>query len=192
MFQTQLPSGRRRLFVFLLILFTIIVFGMRYLLLALGWVEKQTDSTSKQTTEQMDVESSPNANQPTFTSEQLMQARQTAENFLKRYTQRDLAQSQVWFRSFANMLSPKYAEELRMEAEHSRPTVLVKEIKFQTIKRSTCHPNHENVSCHLEVTTEEVDAQDRSTLVDKNYEVILSLQNGNWKVEGLNIYGSLD
>ena len=190
MFQTQLPSGRRRLLVFLLVLFTIAVFGTRYLLLTLGWVGKQTDSTSKQTPQQVNIEKK--LEQPSFTPEQQRQARKTAEEFLKRYTERDLSQSEEWLQSLRNMLSTDYAEELRMEAERSRPTVLIKKTNFQAIRRSTCYPNEEKIACHLEATTEEVDGKDQATLVDKNYEVILSLQNGNWKVEGLNIYGSLD
>mgnify|MGYP001363493691 CR=1 FL=1 len=190
MFQTQLPSGRRRLLFILLILFTIAVFGTRYVLIALGWVGKQTDPTAEQSLKQTQMDHQ--LQQATFSTEQLQQAKETAETFLQRYTQRDLHRSEAWLNSFVNLLSPEYAEELRMEAERSRPTVLVKKTNFQAIRRSACYPQEEKVSCHMEATIEEVDVQDRATMVDKNYEVILSLQNGKWKVEGLNIYGSFD
>lgn len=193
MFQTQLPSGRRRLLLFLIILFTIAVFGTRYLLLLLGWGEKQTDSTPKNQSEQTEpvVEQQEN-HSTTFTAEQLQQAKVVAEKFIKLYTQHDLSQSEEWFQSLESLLSPSYAEELRLEAEKIRPTQIVMKTEFQTIRRSICQPDGENVACHFEVSIKEIDAQEQATLVDKNYEVILSLQNGNWMVEGLNIYGSFD
>lgn len=193
MFQTQLPSGRRRLLLFLIILFTIAVFGTRYLLLLLGWGEKQTDSTPKNQSEQTEpvVEQQEN-HSTTFTAEQLQQAKVVAEKFIKLYTQHDLSQSEEWFQSLESLLSPSYAEELRLEAEKIRPTQLVMKTEFHIIRRSICQPDGENVACHFEVSLKEIDALDQATLVDKNYEVILTLQNGNWMVEGLNIYGSFD
>lgn len=190
--RTHLPSRRRRmLLLWTIILFTVAVFGTRYLLLTFGWVGQQTDSTPKHPSPQSEVNDPPES-RTEFTSEQLQQAREAAQDFIKLYTQRNLSQSETWFQSFEAMLTPYYQEELRLEAERSRPTMLVRETRFQAIKRSTCHSNRERVHCHLEVTTEEIDAQEQATLVDKHYEVILSLQNGNWKVEGLNIHGSLD
>lgn len=194
MFQTQLPSGRRRLLFFLIVLFTIAVFGTRYLLLLFGWGEKQTDSTPKNQSEQTEsvVEQQQESHSATFTAEQLQQAKVIAERFIKLYTQHDLSQSEEWFQSLESLLSPSYAEELRLEAEKMRPTQIVMKTEFQTIRRSICQPDGENVACHFEVSIKEIDAQEQATLVDKNYEVILSLQNGNWMVEGLNIYGSFD
>lgn len=194
MFQTHLPSGRRRLLLFIFILFTIAVFGTRYLLLLFGWGEKQTDSTPKNQSEQTVsvVEQQQESHSATFTAEQLQQAKVIAEKFIKLYTQRDLSLPEVWFQSMESMLSPDYKEELRLETEKIRPTQLVMKTEFHTIRRSICQPDGENVACHFEVSLKEIDAQEQATLVDKNYEVILSLQNGNWMVEGLNLYGSLD
>lgn len=191
MLQTHLPSGRRRLLLLIIILFTVAVFGTRYLLLTFGWVGKQTDSTPEHPSKQTEADKQQES-PTTFTPEQLQQAKEAAQTFIKLYTQHDLSQSEAWLQSFEAILAPHYKEELRLEVERSRPTVLVAKIHFQAIKRSTCQSNGERVYCYLEVTTEEINAQEQGVLVDKHYEVILSLQNGNWKVEGLNIHGSLD
>lgn len=189
MLQPQLPSGRRRLLLLIIFVFTIVVFATRYLLVTLGWVGQQAGSTPQTKQEKQQVTS----NQPTtLTAKEIQEAKQVAESFIQRYTHHDLSQSKTWFQSFVKDLHPDYAEEVRLEAERSRPTVIVQKTLFKGIKRSTCDPTDEQVRCHLEVTIETIDQQQQGILMDKVYEVITSRQNGNWKVEGLNIYGSLD
>lgn len=193
MFQTNLPSGRRRLLIVLIVLIAIVVFGMRYLLVSFGWVGEQTE-VSSQTESQFKQQTQLSTEEPetSISKAELNAAKQMAESFIKRYTQHDFSQSEAWLKSFQADLHSAFAEEMQLEAEHSRPTMLVQQVNFQALKRSACDPVAEKVHCHLEVTTETIDGQGQATLNDKGYEVILIKENGNWKVEGLNIHGSLD
>lgn len=189
MSQTNLPNKRRLgLFLLILVLFAVTVFGTRYLLVALGWVGGETDSSTTQKQPPQIQQSTTSS----LTSAEVQQAKSLAESFIQRYTERDLRKSTAWFQSIQEDLHPTLAEEIQSEVENARPTVLVQATQFQTLQRSTCHPLEEKVQCHLSVGIKTIDKQQQTTQSDKVYELILSRVNGKWKVEGLNIHGSID
>lgn len=191
MFQTQLPSGRRRLLFLLVMVFAATVFGMRYLLVSLGWVGGQPDPSAMKTSGQEQQQESIPSPEPVNQAE-MNHIKQSAESFIKRYTEHDLMKSKEWFQSLQADLHPSFASQIRLETERSRPTMLVQRTRFKQLNRSTCDSVAEKVHCYLEVTTESIDYQQEAILTDKIYEVILSSENKNWKIEGLNIHGSLD
>lgn len=189
MFDIQKPSGRRLLFVTLLCFFTLVVFTARFVLNYLGWVGNEKGVTGS-------VEESP-VTQSTPSSSlnqtELNQAKGVAERFLIRYLTKDYHRLSSWVEAMHPDLTPEFYQQLKMESETTRGTIDVQNSTYKKKERSQCMEEQgETVSCMVEALYQVITAKNQTQLLGDSFEIRLVKKGSGWKVEELNVHGSLD
>jgi hypothetical protein len=169
-----------------------VVFTARFVINYLGWVGDE-----KTVTEPVD-ESPANhltqINPPHSLSQaELEQAQKVAERFLARYLNKDYGHLSGWVEKMRPDVTAEFYQHLKMESETTRDTIDVQKSNFKKKERSHCiEEQGSKVSCMVEAVYQVVTEKQQSQLWSDSFEIRLAKQGTGWKVEELNIHGSLD
>lgn len=193
MFDIQKPSGRRLLFVMLICLFTLVVFLARFVINYLGWFGDEkavTESVEESVPTKNLTQDSPSQS---LSKAELEQAKKVAERFLVHYLTKDYYQLSSWVEKMRPDLTSDFYQHLKMESETARGTIDVQRSDFQKKERSHCiEESGREVSCMVEALYQVVTEKQKTQLLGDSFEIRLTNQGTGWKVEELNIHGSLD
>ncbi|MBA4493655.1 hypothetical protein ACFO25_04585 [Paenactinomyces guangxiensis] len=194
LFNRDLPSGRRKLFIFILVLFSIVGFSTKYLLIKLGWVGGQTETPKAPSPGSATISADPNqTDQPDgFTSEEIEKAGQTAEAFIRVYTNENQADQGQRLQSLKTFTTSALYEMLKKEIELSRPTGETASASLKKVDEVSCDTNVSSVQCSLKTTLEQKKGQDNPTLIERVYQLTLVQADHKWLVEEVVLRGSFD
>ncbi|SEN55353.1 hypothetical protein [Lihuaxuella thermophila] len=194
MFDTNLPSGRRKLFFFILLVFTIAGFGTKYLLFKFGWVGGQTKTPEAPPSA---LEAGPadrqNEQEPAaLTTEDVEKARQAAEMFIRSYTTRDDQTKNERLQALKPLTTPSFYQILQEEAELSRPTGETHSTSFQSLGKVDCGAVGKSVECLVETILQEMQGDQPAIPVERVYQLTLVEESSDWLVEEVVLRGSID
>ncbi|MFD1424955.1 hypothetical protein ACFQ4J_14580 [Laceyella tengchongensis] len=189
MFNTDLPSGRRKLFALVLGVFLIVGFSVKYLLIWLGWVGG-ADQTSRPTQEPV-AEVGSDTESTSVTPEEVAQAKRVAEQFIQAYTTVDFKQRDAWLASLKNLTTPSHYAVLEQEATQSRSPEDTVSTAFSELGRMDCEAVASRVSCLAEVIVMEKGPKE-SLPVERIYQLLLSADGERWVVEEAQARGNFE
>ncbi len=193
MFDTILPSGRRKLFFFILLVFTIAGFGTKYLLIKLGWVGGQAKTPEAPPPALAGPEKKMDEPEPaSIRAEDVEKARQTAEAFIRSYTNQNDKDKKERLQALKPLTTPSFFQLLEKETELSRPAGEVSSTSFQSLERADCNASGNSVQCLLETVVAERKADQEAIPVERVYQLTLIEENSDWLVEEVVLRGSLD
>lgn len=194
MFDTDLPSGRRKLFFFILLVFTIAGFGTKYLLIKLGWVggQAKTPVAPPSALEAGPAEKKDEPEPAAFTTEDVEKARQAAESFIRSYTTQDDKNKDERLQALKPLTTPSFYRMLEEEAELSRPTGESHSTSFKSLGRVDCGANGSSVQCLMETVLEEKQTDQQTLPVERVYQLTLVEEGSDWLVEEVVLRGSFD
>lgn len=113
LFNPNLPSGRCRLFVFLLLVFSIVGFGTRHLLIHLGWVGSNPEPIPQTPPEASVPQADSDEEEVLAISEaDRKEAREVAINFVKVYLQYGPEKEKVFLEKVSPWVTASLLEEL--------------------------------------------------------------------------------
>ncbi|TCS96956.1 hypothetical protein [Hazenella coriacea] len=189
MFNTNLPSDRRRLLLLVLFSFIVVGFLTKYVLLSLGWVDGSISESKPHPVVSDPSPVAPVEQNETLPPAELSAAQQVAEQFIQPYANQ--VNKSEWLSQLKSLMTDEFYETLKMEVELARPVQGVQSSQFQKITNKSCEAVGIKVDCLLEtVVIEQVDNQQRP--VEKVYQVILQKQGSDWLVEEVNLHASID
>ncbi|MFC7443207.1 hypothetical protein [Laceyella putida] len=189
MFNTDLPSGRRKLFALVLGVFLIVGFSVKYLLIWLGWVGgTETDAHKKPATAPV---VQPEPAPPSISPEEVAQAKGVAEQFIRAYTTVDFKKRDVWLASLESLTAPAYYDVLQEEAALARPAEGTLSTSFSKLGRMDCEALESRVSCLAEVVVLEK-GENRSLPMERMYQLLLGTDEKQWVVEEVQVRGNFE
>ena len=190
MFNTNLPSGRRRLFLLVLFVFVVAGFSAKYLLIHLGWVGN-AGQQDKKPQSQPEQTSNPEEVLPTLSPEQLQKAQQTADAFMRAYANRNTDEVDRWLQS----VKPYASDSLLALLEEETNFLKEKGVKFISVLKEIhnlhCQEQSGEVRCLAETVAEESE-NGKTIPIERVYQVTLTEQNGNWIAQEVEVRGSFD
>jgi hypothetical protein len=179
-------NGKWWLFLAVLILFTAVGFFVKFLLIRLGWVgglgvaEPPPVSAAPPPA---DTETAP----PSLNPQELEQAKQTAERFLRAYVNGgDSAQRLAELRQTT---TSGFYSLLERETREARPTG--SESRLDGVERTGCERRGAIVSCLSETLIEEKE-NGQSVRMERVYRISLVSGGSEWQVEEVDVIGSFD
>lgn len=168
------------------------MFTARFVINYLGWVgdeKRVTESVEESSTDPITQESTPRS----LSKAELDQAKKVAERFLVHYLTKDYYQLSDWVAKMRPDLTSEFYQQLKVESETTRSTLDVQKTNFNKRERSQCIEEPERkVSCMVEALYQVITAKNQTQLLGDSFEIRLTKQESRWKVEELNIHGSLD
>ncbi|SGO61344.1 Uncharacterised protein [Mycobacterium tuberculosis] len=176
LFNTNLPSGRRRLFVFLLLVFSIVGFGTRYLLITLGWVGSNPTETLPQKPPEASVPKADSKEEeiPAISEADRQEAREVATNFVKAYLQYGPEKEKVFLKKVGPWVTATLQEELTPTGPQS-----VKSVKASRVEDYYREQNGQ-VIWNVWATLDKGKGKDGYEVV---HEVVLIREAGSWRVQ---------
>lgn len=189
MFNTDLPSGRRKLFVLVLCVFLIVGFSVKYLLIWLGWVGGAKPETGAKEEAAPVVQPEPPPS--SLSEEQMAQANAVAKQFIQAYTTIDYQHRDAWLASLESMTKPSYYDVLKEEATRARPSEGIQSTTFSKLGRIDCEALQLRVSCLAEVVVLEK-GSDESLPIERIYQLLLAADKGKWAVEEVQVRGNFE
>lgn len=173
LFNPNLPSGRRRLFVFLLLVFSIVGFGTRYLLISLGWVGS-IDTSPREPPASQEVPAKEEEESPAISEADREEAREVAMQFVSAYLRYGPEEKEAFLKKEGSWLTETLQEELVPAGPQS----------VQSVKANRVEDYHREkegqVVWNVWATLGRGKGQGRYEVV---YEVVLIRETGNWRVQ---------
>jgi len=172
----NLPSHRRILFLLLFVLFLVVGFATRYLLVELGWVDESSSASSTETSEESPpVEEATPPTAAAITEEDRQEAKEIAVRFVAAYLEAKgkgalLREAGPWM---TREFRAKFEED---SAELPGPLP----VKSSEATRIEDYHLERNGKIAWDVWVTLIDKKHRYEVV---YQVILNKEEGNWKVE---------
>lgn len=188
MFNTSLPSGRRKLFLFLLVVFTIVGFGTKYVLLWLGWVDMTSDEASSWKGYSISVPSPIKPASVIYSEVDQTEAKQVSEAFVRADAIQDEQQKEEKRNELKALTTGDFFQILQTELDQARPVKTVDPLTLTQVTQTDCE--QEDVALACRVTTVWNDAQGKK--VEQDFLLKLLQENGKWLVEGVSTGGSTD
>lgn len=191
MFNTNLPSNRRRFLLLVLFSFIVVGFLTKYLLLSLGWVDGSASEAKPRSNTSAFPPIAPVEPNGAFRSPaELSAAQQIAEQFIQPYTNRQTKQDE-WLSQLKPMITENFYETLKVEIESARPVQSTQHDQFQKITQANCEEFGAKVDCLLEIVVIGK-VNNEQVPMEKVYQVILQQQGRDWRVEEVHVHGSID
>lgn len=188
MFRSDLPSGRRRLFLFVCAVFLIAGFSVKALIYEMGWVGK-SENTQKpiKPAEMNDGQQAPEP--PSHSEEDLQEAKSVVEAFLPLYIANHPDQKEKRLEELKKLTTTSFFEVLKEESDSARPVEEGIQAKLQQVEQLECS-GEDSMHC-VAVTTIEEQGKEK-LLVEKVFVVFLAEEKGNWLVREVEARGSFD
>ena len=192
MFNTNLPSGRRRLFMLVLLVFVVAGFSAKYLLIYFGWVGN-ADSPEKKAQVQPQPEETGKAPAavPALSPEELKKVRSSADAFIRAYAARSTTNVEQWLQSVKPFATESLFSLLEEETTFLKENGVKVTSRFKEIRNLQCQEQSGEVLCLAETITEEKE-NGQTIPIERVYQVSLIEENGNWIVEEVEVRGSFD
>lgn len=193
MFNPDLPSGRRKLFLFILLVFTIAGFSAKYLLIELGWVSNQATESKHITSPGNEPNSqAESGNQPIFTQEDIQNAQQIATSFLPVYVTSNDSDQDERLVKLKPLITSQFFAVLKEEAELARPTSEKLSTRLERLGNINCELDGIYVKCLIETVIEEKESNGQKKSVEKVYQILLVQEGREWLVQEVELHGSID
>lgn len=189
MFRSDLPSERRKLFIFVCAVFLVVGFSVKALIYELGWVGGNSEQTIKPATpaEHRDRQNIPEP--PSFSEEDRLKAKAVVEDFLPLYVTTQSDQKDKRLAELKKYTTPDFYEVLKTEADASRPTGEIAETQMKQMERVECS-GQESMHCVAVLIVEEKGKE--TLLVEKVFALLLTKDKENWLVREVESRGSFD
>jgi hypothetical protein len=188
MFQTDLPSHRRRLFIFVLVVFLVVGFAVRFVLVRLGWTDPPAPPVKAP------VSTQPEPSEPAAASSlspaELGEVTETAERFIRAYTTVDFSDRSKWLGALDGLVGDAFYRFLKEEAT-ARPAEGEKATSFSKLERLQCSGSGSAASCIAGVVVQE-QREKQSIPVERVYQLTLAKEGDNWVVEEAEMRGDFD
>jgi hypothetical protein len=189
-FRSDLPSERRRLFIFVCAVFLVVGFSVKALIYELGWVGGSSEQAIKpitpaETRNQPNIRESP----PAFTEEDRMKAKSVVEAFLPLYVTHYSGEKEKRLAELERYTTPAFFELLKAEADEARPSGENVETQMKQIERVECS-GEESLQCLAVMIVEEKGKE--TLLVEKVLAVFLTKDEENWLIREVESRGSFD
>lgn len=167
------PSDRRKLFLVLVLIFSIVVYGSKFMVVRLGWMEEK------------EVEDVPEEPPPVFSSppsnQDREEARIVAEEFIKTYISSDLKESK------SLMTSDLYASEMRdQEASRIDPAAVDRNLSVIKTHSSIIQDYYLEEQGKVKITVWATIKADKDSY-EVPYWITLNRDMGRWLVEGVEL-----
>jgi hypothetical protein len=193
LFNTDLPSGRRRLFFLVLLVFTIAGFSAKYLLIKQGWVGGQREMSAASPQASQPVVPEPvQTDGPGYSFEELREAEQFAGEYIRIYGNRDPRRKDEWLNKLRPFTAQGLYETLRTETEEARPVDGDVVTTVKQVGRVTCSQNGGAVSCLVECVMEERNATGGTVALERVYDLQLTRDEADWLVQEVAVRGSFE
>ncbi|MBA4603780.1 hypothetical protein [Thermoactinomyces mirandus] len=192
MFNTDLPSGRRRLFVLILFVFIVAGFSVKYLLIHLGWVGDggNTEVGAKaENSKNMVPVNEPDI--PALSQEEIQRVQITARAFVRAYVTRTSADYDGWLRSLKPYVTDQLFSLLEEEANYFESGGQTPTSRFKQLGRINCQDDLGKVGCLAEMVVEQ-DENGKKIPIERVYQLTLIKEKGEWLIEEVEVRGSFD
>jgi hypothetical protein len=177
----DLPSHRRILFLLLFVLFLVIGFATRYLLVEMGWVDESSSASTTETSEgSPPVEETGPPSSPadgTITEEDRQEAKDIAVRFVKAYL--EAKEKGAFLREAGPWMTREFQAKLEADSEELPGPLPVQSTEATRIEDYELERNGK-IAWDVWVTLKE-----KKRRYEVVYQVILNKDEGNWKVEGV-------
>lgn len=190
MINTDKPGGRRLLFIILVVIFAVVVFTVRYILIALGWIGGEEELKKPQEKTQIEKPLDPTPNQIEET--EMNAAKKVVEKIIPLYLTKDYNNLDGWLSQMKPYLSDKLYNQWIADTQSVRPVMGVTKSRFEKLGPIHCISEQYEVSCAVEGEYENVDQQNKATSIFESFEVILGQSGIEWKVEDLTVHGDFE
>ncbi|MBH8598990.1 MULTISPECIES: hypothetical protein [unclassified Thermoactinomyces] len=188
MFQTDLPSHRRRLLVFVLVVFLVVGFAVRFVLVKLGWTDQPRPTATEPSAPS--AEPSEPAAVSSLPPEELSAVTETANRFIRAYTTIDFSDRSKWLHALDGLTGKEFYQYLQEEAT-ARPADGLTATSFGKIERLQCSGSGLTASCIGAVVVQEQKGQ-QFTPVERVYQLSLAKEGEHWVVEEAEVRGDFD
>ncbi len=184
-FNPDLPSGRRRLFLLILLVFMVVGFGTRYLLIGWGWGQ-QEDAPSSDPLAKTDAQPGPTSEKQPSQSDSPVTAddREEAQPIAKKFVEAYLAQGPKEKAEFLKEADPWMTDSLQSEIEED-PARPVGPVKVQSTEATEVQDYQREQSGQVVWNVWATVPKENGTY-EVVYEVILSQEKGDWLVQEVN------
>lgn len=175
LFNTNLPSGRRRLFVFLLLVFSIVGFGTHHLLISLGWVGFQPEPPPQEPSEAAVPRVDPEKEEPPVISEaDRKETREIAAQFVGVYLQYGPDEKKTFLKEVGSWMTTPLREDL----EPAGPQT-VKSVKASRVEDYHREENGQVVWNVWAILSKGKGKEGYEVV----HEVVLTREAGSWRVQ---------
>ena len=190
MFNTNLPSGRRRLFLLVLVVFVVAGFSAKYLLMYFGWVGN-ADPPKKETQAQPEEVGNKPEGLPALSAAELEKVRSSADAFIRAYATRNTTDVDQWLQSVKPYATDSLLSLLEEETKFLKEHGVKITSQLKEITNFSCQEQSGKVQCLVETITEE-NENGKTIPIERVYQVTLVKENGNWIAEEVEARGSFD
>ncbi len=192
MFNTDLPSGRRRLFVLILSVFIVAGFSVKYLIIHLGWVggTESPDAGAKAANSQ-NTEPVTEPETPALSQEEIQHAQSSADAFIRAYVTRTSTDYDGWLRSLKPYVTDQLFSLLKEEADYFKSGGQTPTSQFKQLGRLQCQAELGKVGCLAETVVEQ-DENGKKIPIERVYQLTLIKEKGEWVIEEVEVRGSFD
>ncbi|WP_124726619.1 hypothetical protein [Staphylospora marina] len=193
MFNTETSSGRRRLFLLVLLVFLVAGFTAKHLLIRLGWVGGGRSEAEHPRMVEAPVSQPAGSEEGTGKqSPDLKEAEAFAARYLVMYASRDPAKKAERLNGLRPHTTAEFFAILEEEANGARPTAENEVTTVSDITRGSCEEDREAVTCILQCSLVERGRDGKEILTEQVYELRLIRDGSGWKTEGVSVRGSFE
>ncbi|MGA8943518.1 MAG: hypothetical protein WB502_12525 [Thermoactinomyces sp.] len=192
MFNTDLPSGRRRLFVLILAVFVVAGFSVKYLIIHLGWIgDAGSREVTGRTEDSKNVESVMEPEIPALSQAEIQRAQSVADAFIRAYVTRTSTDYEGWLRSLKPYVTDQLYSMLEEEANYFKSGGQTPTSQFKQSGRLQCQDELGKAGCLAEIVVEQ-DENGEKILIENVYHLSLIKEKGDWVIEEVEVRGSFD
>ncbi|MBD1370838.1 hypothetical protein IC620_00490 [Hazenella sp. IB182357] len=188
MFNTQLPSGRRRLFLLILFVFIIVGFSTKYFLYEWGLVAQEESRPVEN-----EVEPEAASSSSGYTDMEITEAKQQAEIFLRLYTTDQANSEASRLSAIQEITTPDVYEWIVAETKNGRPLAETPIRSFRQFGQVGCTAERLGVVCLIETIIEEKKQAVDPILIERVYQLQLERKEAQkWVIKEVEVRGSLE
>lgn len=192
MFNTDLPSGRRRLFFLILSVFIIAGFSVKYLIIHLGWVgDAHSPEVRDETENSQNEEPVMEPEIPALSQAEIERAQKSADAFIRVYVTRTSADYDGWLRSLKPYVTDQLHSLFEEEANYFESGGQTPTSQFRQLGRLQCQDQLGKVGCLAETVVEQ-DENGKKIQIERVYQLILIKEKGEWVIKEVEVRGSFE